>query len=86
MDREKLSNESPSSLLHPSITKSIGLVRLTATPVFAPSNVDRKQADGVLISGDLVNGKLAINERALDILRSGEFYVLLLCIFFFLLC
>jgi methyl-accepting chemotaxis protein len=40
-----------------------GLIRYTATPVFDRT---KKQVTGVLISGDLVDGKLAIAETTLD--------------------
>lgn len=54
--------------LPPGVSGQDALIRYTATPVFEPAT---KQVIGVLISGDIVNGKTPINEAALKSFDGG---------------
>mmetsp|Transcript_27714 Transcript_27714/g.34661 ORF Transcript_27714/g.34661 Transcript_27714/m.34661 type:complete len:914 (+) Transcript_27714:317-3058(+) len=60
-----------SSELTPLTSKSPSLIRYTTSPIYALSNVDGKSPDGVLISGDIMNGKTALCERVLHVMSTG---------------
>ena len=62
---------SPNSMLHPSIVGGTSIIRYAVTPVWKASKNRQGVVDGVLIAGDLVNGKGAILQRALDTFGSG---------------
>jgi len=53
----------PNSYLNVSYTKAPSLVRWVSIPVYKDSNTKRLSPDGVLIKGDLVNGKTVAMER-----------------------
>lgn len=62
----ELKNENPPVL--EGLNGQDALIRYTVTPVFAPGT---EQVLGVLVSGDIVNGKLPIAETTLQAFESG---------------
>jgi hypothetical protein len=50
------------SKLHPYANNNTVLVRWSASPVFATSNTNKSRPDGVLLYGDIINGKISFNE------------------------
>jgi twitching motility protein PilJ len=50
------------SKLHPYDNNQTVLVRWTAAPVFAASNTNSSKPDGVIVYGDIINGKISFNE------------------------
>jgi len=69
--QEKLDSATSSSHLSPLVTHSPALIRYTSTPVYATSNTGTTKPDGVLISGDIMNGKTIAAERMLAVLGTG---------------
>ena len=67
---QELNNEKPP--LPEGIATEDALIRYTATPVFASNN--QKQAAGVLISGDIVNGKMTIPQNTVQALNDQRGY------------
>lgn len=63
---EELQQENPP--LPPGVSGKDALVRYTVTPVLDPDSDD---VIGVLVSGDIVNGKLPIVEKTVDAFESG---------------
>jgi len=59
------------SKLHPYVSNSTVLVRWTATPVFSASNTNSSQPDGVLLNGDIINGKIGYNEMIVSQFQDG---------------
>ena len=53
----------PDSQLSPSKTHVDGLLRWVSVPVYTDTNTLRLEPDGVLLKGDLVNGKTGPMER-----------------------
>lgn len=53
----------PNSALSPYRTGDPALVRWVSIPVYLDSNQQRERPDGVLLKGDLVNGKTVAMER-----------------------
>eukprot|EP00968_Pinguiococcus_pyrenoidosus_P006382 scaffold434_cov186-Pinguiococcus_pyrenoidosus.AAC.43 len=66
--RERVSSTTPLSALSPNDTQATSIVRYTTTLVDAD---DDGHFDGVLVSGDIVNGKTSIVERNLNIHGNG---------------
>lgn len=63
----------PNSTLHPSITGKEGILRWMAKPVWAtgePATLETPP-DGLLLIGDLVDGKTKMSERTNEVLGSG---------------
>lgn len=63
---EELAQESPP--FPPDFKQQDALIRYTVTPVFNPQT---KAIVGVLVSGDIVNGKLPIIQKTLEVLNEG---------------
>jgi hypothetical protein len=60
--------------LHPYSRNSEIVVRFSGTPVYSFSNTNKSTPDGVLIYGDIANGKAAITETAVaSAYQNGEF-------------
>ncbi|QKD83681.1 GAF domain-containing protein [Thermoleptolyngbya sichuanensis A183] len=63
---DELKNEAPP--LPEGVSGKDALIRYTVTPVFAPGT---EEVIGVLVSGDIVNGKLPIAEKPLSAFENG---------------
>eukprot|EP00611_Tribonema_gayanum_P005174 TRINITY_DN14425_c0_g2_i1.p1 TRINITY_DN14425_c0_g2~~TRINITY_DN14425_c0_g2_i1.p1 ORF type:complete len:599 (-),score=210.04 TRINITY_DN14425_c0_g2_i1:614-2365(-) len=68
--QEHVTPNLPVSELHPNTTHRSGLIRFGATPVWSGDDTSGPP-DGVLISGDIVDGNTAIPERSNNILTRG---------------
>lgn len=69
--QEKLTSTTPDSTLSPYLTHSWSLIRYATTPVYSINNAEALEPDGVLVSGDILNGKTAALERMLKIMGQG---------------
>ena len=72
MSRDALSGyEDHSSSLSPETTGNKVAVRLIMLPLHISGDETEDQADGVIIAGDIINGKLAISHRIVNIFSDG---------------
>jgi hypothetical protein len=65
--QEKHNPATSDSSLSPYNTGGLGLMRWTSTPVYSLTNTDKSRPDGVLISGDLLNGKTRVPGRTVNV-------------------
>jgi hypothetical protein len=62
---------SVNSSLHPYDNELPVIIRWTASPVYSSSNSNLSQPDGVLLYGDIVNGKITFNEMIVSNFADG---------------
>ena len=63
-------DDEESSLL-PHETGNDVVVRFVFIPMYSSTNTEHVNADGVLIAGDIVNGKLAISHKVVNLFQEG---------------
>jgi hypothetical protein len=71
LPQERHFSSSPNSTLSPYLTGHPALIRYTSTPVYTLSNTGQQKPDGVLISGDFVDGKTAAPARVVNVSPPG---------------